>query len=805
MIHQHCFYKLVITIFTTIAFYPNKINAQIVPDATLLNNSSVIQQNNIKVIQGGTQAGSNLFHSFEQFSVPSGSTAYFNNIANIQNIITRITGNNISQIDGTIRANGTANLFLINPSGIIFGENAALNIGGSFLATTASSINFPDGTKFSATQSQNRPLLSINVPIGLQFGATSAPIRNQSQASVDGATNFFGQPAGLQVSRGKTLALIGGDVTLDGGNLTADSGRIELGSVTPNSFVNLNSIDKGWVLGYEGVENFQNIQLIRRNISDSTIGSIVDVSGEDGGGSIQVQGNSVELVGNSVLLRTATTNDANAGDITINAIKLVVRDGAQILAFTSGKGTAGNIIVNAADSVELIGAFINQNGSTLSSGLFSATAGDGNGGNLTINTSRLRLDDGARISVETSFQPGSDNSQFILATGKAGNLTVNASEFVELVGKSTTNRSSTLVSKTSNSADAGKITISTKQLIVRDEAEITVSSLFPKFPPTISFVGNTSNLGNAGEINIIADSILLDNQGKLVSETDSAQGGNINLQLQNLLLMRRNSQISTNAGISQLDGDGGNITINIPDGFIIAVPNQNSDITANAFTGSGGKVEINANTILGIQPRSRDELITLLTIINNPGELNPQELLTNDITAISQQNPNLNGELNINTINVEPPRELIDLPSIPVDTKISQVCKSRGNNQSEFIFTRNAGLPPLPREALGVNSPLDVDWVEGEMGGRGDGGMGRQGDKGMGGWGDKGTRGQGDNSQLLIQNPKLVLSEANVSKIQNQIVEATGWVVDENGDIVFVAGKHNINNSNSDNSKKVGC
>ncbi|MGF1675308.1 MAG: filamentous hemagglutinin N-terminal domain-containing protein [Rivularia sp. (in: cyanobacteria)] len=720
MIHQHCFYKLAIAISTTIAFYPNIVKAQIVPDATLPNNSSITTQDNIKIIGGGTQAGSNLFHSFENFSVPTGSTAYFNNIANIQNIITRITGNDISNINGTIRANDSANLFLINPSGIIFGDNASLNIGGSFLATTASSINFADGTKFSAIQPQTTSLLTINVPIGLQFGVTAAPIRNQSQASVDGATNFFGQPAGLQVPRGKTLALIGGNVTLEGGNLSADSGRIELGSVAANSFVNLNSTDKGWILEYEGVENFQNIQLIRRNINDVNIGSIVDVSGEDGSGSIQVQGNSVELVGNSVLLRTATTNDANAGDITINAIKLVVMDGAQILAFSSGKGTAGNIIVNVGDSVELIGAFINQNGSTLSSGLVSATAGDGNGGNLTINTSRLLVSNGAIISVETSFQPGSDNSQFILATGKAGNLTVNASQFVELVGKSATNRSSTLVSKTSNSADAGKITISTKQLIVRDEAEITVSSLFPKFPPTIKFVGNTSNLGNAGEINIIADSILLDNQGKLVSETDNSNGGNINLQLQDLLLMRRNSQISTNAGISQLDGDGGNITINIPDGFIIALNNENSDITANAFTGSGGKVNINANSILGIQPRSRDELIALLAT-NNPRELNPLQLLTSDITAISQQNPNLNGELNINGIDIQPPRELIELPTIPVDTKISQVCKPRGGNQSEFIFSRSGGLPPLPREALAISSALDVDWVDGETRRWGDG------------------------------------------------------------------------------------
>ncbi|WP_414623723.1 filamentous hemagglutinin N-terminal domain-containing protein [Calothrix sp. CCY 0018] len=775
-VDRYCFHKLAVATFTTIAFYANSVNAEIVPDTTLPNNSSVATQQNIKIIEGGTQAGSNLFHSFEQFSVPTDSTAYFNNIQNIQNIITRITGKSISNIDGTLRANGTANLFLINPNGIIFGENAALNIGGSFLATTASSINFADGTIFSATQPQTKPLLTINVPIGLQFGTTAAPIRNQSQASANGATNFFGQAAGLQVSNGKSLTLISGDLTLEGGNLSADSGRIELASVAANSFINLNSTDKGWVLGYEGVENFQNIQLIQRNINDSTVGSIVNVSGKDGGGSIQVQGNSVELIGN-VLLSSVTTDDTNAGDITINAKKLVVRDGAQVSAFTSGKGAAGNTIVNASD-VELIGAFINKDGSTVSSGFINATAGDGNGGNLTINTSRLIISDGANISVLTSFRLGSENSQFILATGKAGNLTVNASELVELVGKSATGRSSTLVSSTSNSADAGKITISTKQLIVKDQAEITVSSSFPKFPPNINFVGNTSNLGNAGELNITANSILLDNQGKLISETELANGGNINLQLQELLLMRRNSQISTNAGIAQLAGDGGNININIPNGFIVAVPSENSDITANAFTGSGGRVDINATGIFGIQPRSRDELTTLLSS-NNSSEINPQQLLTSDITAISQQNPNLNGELNINVQDVEPTREVVELPEIPVDTKVSQVCRFRRGNQSEFVFTRRGGLPPLPSEALRGDSALGVDWIEFEQRGR---------------WGD-------GEMERIIQNPKQKHPLLK-SKIQNRIVEATGWVKEKNGDIYFVADK---SGRSGENFKGAGC
>jgi len=772
-----------------LTFFESFALAQIQKDGTLGSESSIITPKLINgqptdQIDGGAVRGTNLFHSFEQFSVSAGRTAYFNNARDIQNIIGRVTGNSISNIDGILKANHAANLFLINPNGIVFGPNASLNIGGSFVASTASSLNFADGRKFSATSPQTTPLLTVSVPIGLQFGTTAAPIRNQSQAKPAGAVNIFGDGVGLQVQQGKTLALIGGDITLDGGNITAEDGNVELGSVAGNSLVSLSPTNQGWAFGYEGVQNFQNIELIK----SKQILSTIDTHGE-GNSNVQMQGKLVRIAGSNVILVyplkeqsggnltvnasesvvveqdaqlfTQSFSTGNSGNINVATKKLVVRDGAQL---------QGQLTINALDSVELINGtsipLLADGSDLISSGLFSATYGDKNAGSITINTGKLRIQGGAKISTSSESIYNYLPNQVTLATGKAGNLTVNASESVELIGTSPNgSRVSGLFSGTQGPGDGGNLTVTTARLIIQNGAAISVSSQARK--NVISDL-NPNKLGKAGDLNITARSILLDNKGKLTAETESGRGGNITLQVSELLLMRRESKITTNAGTTGLSGDGGNITIKAPNGFIVATPLGNSDITANAFSGSGGKIAITAKNIFGFVPRTRAEVERL-----DAKEISANNLPTSDITAFSQQNPSLSGTVQINSPDVDPSKGLVQLPVNLVDAsqQIVAGCNTGGKiARSSFIATGRGGLAPDPTEPLIADDAVLADWITLEP--------------------ESKNRAGSIQKRVVVhkqRNTEEKSQKVNFVNEPTQIVEAQGWVIDANGNVVLVA------------------
>ena len=211
--------------------------AQVISDDTLpAGEGSLVTGNPNFQIDGGARQGGNLFHSFSQFSLPTGGTAFFNNAADVQNILTRVTGGSVSNIDGLIQANGTANLFLLNPNGIIFGQNASLNIGGSFVASTASSIQFADGTEFSAVNPSAPPLLTISVPIGLQFNGTEGDIVVQTPVPEQAFTEVG--DAGLLLGTAQAV-----NSTTDGAGFNAISGNLD----------NINDVDLYQLFLTEGV------------------------------------------------------------------------------------------------------------------------------------------------------------------------------------------------------------------------------------------------------------------------------------------------------------------------------------------------------------------------------------------------------------------------------------------------------------------------------------------------------------------------------------------------------------------------
>ncbi len=272
--------------------------AQIIPDNTLGDESSVVvpevEINGIEsdILEGGAIRGSNLFHSFQEFNIDAGRGAYFANPAAIENIFSRVTGVNPSEIFGTLGVLGNANLFLINPNGIIFGKNASLDLRGSFVGTTADSIVFRSGKEFSATNPGVPPLLTVNVeqPIGLKFEGESGIITNAADLAV----------ASLQ-----TLSLSGNEVSTTG-NLTAPGGRVEL-------------------LGTETVALLE----------DGTI----DVSSDTGGGTVLIGG---DFQGRGTVPNAKRTYvDDN---FTINADALANGNGGRVIVWADEvTGFYGNI------------------------------------------------------------------------------------------------------------------------------------------------------------------------------------------------------------------------------------------------------------------------------------------------------------------------------------------------------------------------------------------------------------------------------------------------------------------------------
>ncbi len=364
---------------------PSLVRGQITPDNT--TPTTVQQSDTTWEIKGGKTVGNNLFHSFQEFSVPTNNGAFFNNGESIGNIFNRVTGGIPSNIDGLIRANGNANLFLLNPQGIIFGANSALDIGGSFSATTAESILFADGNEFSANQKQE-PILKISVPVGLQFGNNPGTIINQSQL-------------GLTVEPNQNIFFIGGDIKLQGGAITTVGGNVELIAVDKNSELAIDYTDTNLLFDYSSINNFRDIALSKA--------SLIDASGE-GSGAIRLRGNNISLSEGSTI-QGNTLGKINGQTIDIQGNTLALDEQSKIVASTFNTGKSSNIDIEVAEFIKI----------TAFSTIESSSKARGNGGNINLNTQKLILEDGSRISLNLD------------SVGNSGILNIQAKE-IQLKG-----------------------------------------------------------------------------------------------------------------------------------------------------------------------------------------------------------------------------------------------------------------------------------------------------------------------------------------------------------------------------------
>ena len=568
---------------------------QITSDGT--TGTTVTSDGNNFTIQDGTRNGSNLFHSFQDFSVPTGGSAFFDNANDISNILSRVTGGNLSNIDGLIRANGSTNLFLINPAGIIFGEGASLAIGGSFYGSTAESILFDDG-EFSAVNNLDAPILTINAPIGLNFRDNPSDIVTNGTENAIDTVDF----SLLAVAEDQSINLIGGNIDLNNTILFAPGGNIELGGLQTSGTVNIN--DNG---GLSFPEN-----IARGNISLDNSQIFADFSNDGEGGSINLNANNIELL-NASFLRTGIDAGsgfvgAQAGDINLNATGTIDISGGEGIfnqVVVGGIGNAGDIKITT-DSLTL------RDGG----GISSTTQGTGNGGNINLVGRSLLLENGARIDTRTfgqgdagtismdisenvSFANNSgalsqvgitqgEQGEIIRGEGNAGNIEVTTAN-LSLTG------GSQLTAGVFGNGDAGEVIINaTESVLFQGTNQSTGLSS--------GVINNVASggVGNAGDIKITTDSLTLRDGGGISSGTEgTGNGGNINLVGRSLLLENGARINASTFG----QGDAGSVSINAsesitldrtPDGeFSTGIFNT----VAAGAQGQGGAIDVTTTNL----------------------------------------------------------------------------------------------------------------------------------------------------------------------------------------------------------------
>ncbi|MDM8564025.1 filamentous hemagglutinin N-terminal domain-containing protein [Candidatus Halobeggiatoa sp. HSG11] len=599
---------LVMTITTT-------VHAEIVMDGTLGTAGNLEGPNFHIGAELGQQMGSNLFHSFETFDIAPTEFANFTGPDNIQNVISRVTGGYPSNIDGgLVSSMPNADMYFINPAGIMFGPNAQLDVQGSFHASTADYLRLGENGHFDATQSENS-LLTVAPPSA--FGFLS---ENPSEISKQGGF--------LSVPTGKTFSLVGGDLTLEdsvivtgdfnqSGELVQNNGKVNLVSIASSGEIPIDFQE----IPNNSFEKFGKItnKTTNINVSGNGGGTIhiiggevilnnsqiwADTFGNENGQSITIKASNALSLVNATRITAQVYKEpnfkkeaiGNGGNINIKTKELNIFNGSQIdVSTTDGAiGHAGNVNVSATESINISGYLVSQydvytssiqsSTDTIGKGgeiiiftpnlimenygsIRSDTLNSGNAGDILIQVNQLNINNGANIN--SSSNPQTTN----IEAGNGGKIDIKAYETISIGGYG---ERSGLFSNSFANGKGGTINVSSPKLELQNNGTIQAGSL---------------GKGNAGNIVIEIGEISLHN-AEITTQSEESSGGNIDIQVSKQLYLN-NGGIVTRASGNEIFHDGGNITIKHPtlDYSTFSILQKGKLITTS-FQGDGGNINI---------------------------------------------------------------------------------------------------------------------------------------------------------------------------------------------------------------------
>lgn len=690
-------------------------HAQVTMDGTLGPATSLPGPDYAITPDLGQQLGGNLFYSFGQFSIYAGESATFSGPGSITNIIGRITGGNVSFIDGAIRSTiPGANLYLLNPAGVLFGEHASLDVPGSVHISTADYLRLSDGGRFDARTPGESVLTVAPVEAFGFLSATPAPIL------VNGSF--------LQVPEGQTLSLIGGDITLTNATLYAPAGRINVAAVgspgevlpTEDDLV-LQGFDRLGMLTTERDPDAGRVTVnLGQPFGEVPLGDL-DASGERGGaifirggqwfsrgamvgvtnygaqpgrdidveiaGSIRFMdgaglgigtwagagGNLTLTVGdtltllNGSLIGTSAFGQGHAGAVLVNARNVLIdSQGAPPVTTALGSyttprstGQGGDLTLNVADTL------IVQNGGFIG----SFTLGGGNAGDVTISAHNL-LVDGMEYGSELNDFTGISSSAYPGSSGNAGNINITVADTL------TIRNGAQILAGTFGQGDAGNMTIHAGRAViitghvVASDGSIFRSGLFVE--------SDRTSTGQAGALTVTTPSLTLDDGGGIIAVSFNTSGGNIIINADHLKMFN-GSVISSRTFGAAPGSNGGNVTINSTN--FVAL--NGSLVTAQTVEGLGGNIVLNAEVFLHDAARVDEVLNASSEVFGNDGTV---------------QN-------NAPTTDISGSLVALNTPYLDAAGQLSPRCGTGDpKDRSRFVVQGRGSLPPDPGDALTIQA-----------------------------------------------------------------------------------------------------